>query len=279
MKKWGIRAAFIMGVFLCFYPFVSSLISKHQQEDTIATYEKAVEKDESEINEMINEANNYNYKLFQSKGGIWETNDLFDDETYNSILDFTGTGIMGSLSIPKINVNLPIYHGTDEEVLSNGVGHLQGTSFPIGGENTHSALSGHRGLPSSKLLVRLDELEEDDYFFIRTGIETLAYKVCKIQVVKPEDTSAIEIQAGGDLVSLITCTPYGLNTHRLIVTGTRVEFEEKTYDSIEESIPSGREILMTFLPFVIIIIIFFLYVRDKTKWERNHMKKIRSNRR
>lgn len=265
MKKWGIRIVFAAGLLLSCYPIASNLIKQYQQREIIATYEEAAGQEEGKANEMIDEAMNYNSLLYQSQGGILEGKDLFDDDIYNSMLDFTETGIMGSLLIPKIDVSLPIYHGTDEESLANGVGHIQGTSLPVGGENTHSALSGHRGLPSSKLLVRLDEMEGGDYFFIKIGVETLAYKVCEIQVVEPEETSVLDIQAGDDRVSLITCTPYGINTHRLIVTGERVEYQEKTYDSIETAMPSGREILMTIFPFLSILIILLFYIRDRKR--------------
>ena len=123
------------------------------------------------------------------------------------LLNPTGTGIMGSLDIPKIGAELPIYHGTDEEVLSKGIGHLPGSSLPVGGKSTHSVLTGHRGLPQSKLLTRLDEMEKGDYFFLHVQGETMAYKVSEIQVVKPEEIEVLEIQEGEDLCSVITCTP------------------------------------------------------------------------
>ena len=217
------------------------------------------------MNSMIEEARKYNNLLYQSYGGVLESQNLLSNDVYYEQLDLTGTGIMGTLDIPKINVNLPIYHGTDEESLANGIGHLIGTSLPVGGENTHSAISGHRGLPSSKLLVRLDEIEMGDYFFIRVGKETLAYRVCDINVVDPEDTSSLEIESGKDLVSIITCTPYGLNTHRLIVTGTRVEYEQSSYEAIDTALPSGREILLTAAPFLFLVVIFIIVVIDRRK--------------
>lgn len=162
---------------------------------------------------------------------------------------------MGSIEIPSINVNLPIYHGTSDEVLSAGVGHLNGSSLPIGGVNTKSILTAHRGLPSSKLFTRLDELVEGDLFFIRVLNETLAYKVNDIQVIEPEDVAGLEIEEGKDLVSLITCTPYGLNTHRLVVTGGRTEYEPAIYESIESKNMSIREYIFLAIPFVFLTII------------------------
>ena len=175
---------------------------------------------------------------------------------------------MGSLEIPKIDVNLPIYHGTGEEALSSGVGHLKGTSLPIGGSNTHAVLSGHRGLPSSKLLIRMDEIEKGDYFFIKICNQTLAYKVISIKVVDPEDVSSLEIKVNEDLVSLVTCTPYGINTHRLIVTGTRSEYEESNYDTIQESLPSFREMLFTLLPFILVLFRVIMNYMDRRNLKR-----------
>ena len=190
---------------------------------------------------------------------IWGGCTSFGDASYASLLDTTGTGGMGSMDIPKIGVELPIYHGTSEEVLSKGIGHLQGSSLPVGGESTHSILTGHRGLPQSKLLTRLDELEEGDYFFFHVLDETLAYQVTEIQVVKPEEVSVLKIQEGQDLASIITCTPYGLNTHRLIVTGKRVPYEAKQANSMGEELPSARELVFTLLPFAFLLL-FLLYI-------------------
>lgn len=130
--------------------------------------------------------------------------------------------ILGSIEIPKINVNLPVYQGTDEETLKKGVGHISWSSPPIGGINTHSLLAGHRGLPGALLFTRLNELKEGDLFYIKINKKTLVYKVCNIKVVKPEETEELSIQEGRDLLSLVTCTPYGINTHRLVVTGERM---------------------------------------------------------
>ena len=190
---------------------------------------------------------------------IWGGCTSFGDASYASLLDTTGTGVMGSLDIPKIGVELPIYHGTSEEVLSKGIGHLQGSSLPVGGESTHSILTGHRGLPQSKLLTRLDEMEKGDYFFFHVLNETLAYQVTEIQVVKPEEVSILKIQEGQDLASIITCTPYGLNTHRLIVTGKRVPYEAKKANSMGEELPSARELVFTLLPFAFLLL-FLLYI-------------------
>ena len=156
---------------------------------------------------------------------------------------------MGSLEIPKISVNLPIYHGTDEEVLSTGIGHMEGTSLPIGGNNTRTILAGHRGLPNSKLFTRLDELEKGDYFFIHVLDEVLAYEVIDIEVIEPEDSGKLGVAPEKDLATLLTCTPYGLNTHRLIVTGERVAYDEVEYGLIKKELMSFRELFFAILPF------------------------------
>lgn len=266
MKKWRKRAMFILGFLLCLFPIISNVVEQWRQKDAIATYQQVVKsKQESEIANLIEQAEKYNSLLFQFQGAMIDQMDLYDENYYNQLLDCTGTGIMGNLEIPKIDVNLPIYHGTGEDSLANGVGHLLGTSLPVGGQNTHSVLSGHRGLPSSKLLVRLDEIDIGDYFYIRTGNQILAYRVEEINVVEPDDSSKLKIQAGEDLVSLVTCTPYGLNTQRLIVTGTRVEYEEQTYESIEEGVPSFRELLFTLLPFVLVIFMVILNYTDRRR--------------
>lgn len=269
MKKWLKPTLFLIGFLLCVYPLISNVIEQRRQNDAVATYKKAVEgTKKDDLTEIWNQAQEYNKLLYQSQGAVVNDVDLLSDEEYNSQLNASDIGVMGSLDIPKINVNLPIYHGTGDEALANGVGHIQGTSLPVGGENTHAVLSGHRGLPSTKLLVRLDEMEKGDYFFIRTCNQTLAYKVIKIEVVEPNEVEILQIQSEEDLVSLVTCTPYGINTHRLIVTGTRVEYEESEYQAIDQAIPSIRELLITGLPFVFVglLLIFTLWDR-REKYE------------
>lgn len=275
MNKWVKRLIFVIGFMLCFIPIISNVIVHRNQQKAIATYQQTVNTtDNDQIKESMESAYKYNSLLYQMQGAIVDDLDLISDESYNKQLNHTGNGIMGSLEIPKINVNLPIYHGTGDEALANGVGHIQGTSLPVGGENTHAVLSGHRGLPSSKLLVRLDEMEVDDYFFLRVGNETLAYKVIDIVVVEPDDVSNLEVKVGEDLVSLVTCTPYGINTHRLIVTGSRVTYEETDYESINATMPSIRECVMTALPFLFVLLILVLHFVDRRKLKNDKNKKI-----
>ena len=185
--SWTVRLLIVIGISLCSIPLVSSIHSSMQQNNMISTYESKVKHtDKAKINEQIQKAHNYNDMLFQTMGasvGDIDT-DILSDESYENILNLTGKGIMGSIEIPKIGVNLPIYHGTSDDVLSNGVGHLQNSSFPVGGENTRTVLTGHRGLPNAKLFTRLDELKKDDLFYIRVGNKTLAYQIYKIEIVK-----------------------------------------------------------------------------------------------
>lgn len=266
-KKWKFPVFFTVGLILCCFPAVSNLYQQRCQADAVATYRQAVDRSlEEKMEEALESAREYNDMLYQSgEDAVVDQMDttLLGEESYRRQLDVAGNGIMGSLEIPRINVKLPIYHGTDNEVLSSGIGHLQGTSLPVGGESTHSVLTGHRGLPSSKLLVRLDEIEEGDLFFLRIGESTLAYKVMEIKIVEPEDTSCLKIQPDKDLVSIVTCTPYGINTHRLVVTGKRVEYKKAEHQAMKEGVPSVREIIITALPFVFVLVALILYIKDR----------------
>ena len=266
-RKWLLRIIFLAGFLLLLYPLISNMVHQRQQSDAVASYDSAVSnRSEEEIQEILNQATEYNNMLFQSNGAIVDNMDtsILSDESYNSLLN-QANGIMGSIEIPKIDVDLPIYHGTEDDVLSVGVGHIQGTSLPVGGENTHCVLSGHRGLPGSSLFTRLDEMKEGDLFFLSVMGETLAYKVYDIQVVDPDNTEVLEITAGKDDVSLVTCTPYGLNTHRLVVTGERVPYEESEYNSISSELPSLRELLFIAIPFVLLAVAGGLKFKDWRK--------------
>ena len=262
---------FWAGFLICIFPVISNMVERQRQADAVATYRQTMEKeDEKEIEEKWSQANEYNEMLFQAKGGIVEET---EEKKYEELLNIHGTDIMGSLEIPKIQVELPIYHGTEDEVLSNGIGHLEGTSLPIGGENTHSVLTGHRGLPSSKLLVRLDEMKIGDLFFIHTYKEVMAYKVEEIMVVKPEDTAWMEIKDEKDLVSLVTCTPFGINSHRLIVTGRRVDYKEKEYIKIKPQFPSVREIIVTVFPILFVVSVGVIQIKNRIQTYRRQRRR------
>ena len=221
------KPLFIIGLSLLLLPLGFRWLQSRQQEDVIATFEAELEdKGKSELEESLAKAEKYNQRLFE-EGWI-------DGEDYEQQLNLMGNGMMGSLTIPKIEVRLPIRHGTKEEVLADSVGHLKESSLPVGGENTHSVLTGHRGVPDAQLFTRLDELEQGDLFYVCVCGQKLCYRVCEIQTVRPEETEMTSIQSGRDLVSLVTCTPYGLNTHRLIVTGERVPEEKETEANVKK---------------------------------------------
>lgn len=265
-RKISSALVFIIGFILCSYPLASNMVERQYQKDAVATYTKKVESFEKrDTRKYLDEANAYNRMLYQSAGmeaGELD-NSILSENSYYDILNISGTGVMGSIEIPKINVNLPIYHGTSEEVLSTGAGHLERSSFPVGGANTRAVLTGHRGLPNSKLFTRLDELEIGDLFFLDVLDETLAYKVIDIEIIEPENTDVLNIVPDKELVTLITCTPYGINSHRLLVTGERIEYEKKEHDSIKREMMSFRELFFTCIPFLFLIIAVVSAVRTK----------------
>lgn len=217
---------FFVGVSVLLYPTVSDYWNSLHQSQAIATYADSVENmDEQDYEKLWDAAVRYNQKLFQSGHGLGLKDE--EKEEYNELLDVSGTGIMSYVEIPKIKCSLPIYHGTDEGVLQIAVGHIEGSSLPVGGLNTHCVLSGHRGLPSAKLFSNLDKLEEGDIFMIRTLDQTLTYEVDQIRIVLPDEVEDLKIEEGKDLCTLVTCTPYGINTHRLLVRGHRVANQEE----------------------------------------------------
>ena len=217
---------FFVGVSVLLYPTVSDYWNSLHQSQAIATYADSVENmDEQDYEKLWDAAVSYNQKLFQSGHGLGLKDE--EKEEYNELLDVSGTGIMSYIEIPKIKCSLPIYHGTDEGVLQIAVGHIEGSSLPVGGLNTHCVLSGHRGLPSAKLFSNLDKLEEGDIFMIRTLDQTLTYEVDQIRIVLPDEVDDLKIEEGKDLCTLVTCTPYGINTHRLLVRGHRVANQEE----------------------------------------------------
>lgn len=276
-RIWFTRVVFILGFLLLCYPLVSSRMQSKEQKEAVNSYKDAVgNKSNEEIEKMKKDAEKYNDVLFQCQGAIVDNSDMgmLSDESYNSLLLQSDTGVMGSLEIPKIDVDLPIFHGTGDDVLSTSIGHQQGTSLPIGGENTHSCLTGHRGLPGAKLFTRLDEIVKDDLFFINVLGETHAYKVNDIRVVTPEEAEIFvaTIDAGKDVVTLVTCTPYGLNTHRLLVSGERVPYEKVEYESISSTLPSIRELIFTALPFVLLAIVAVMKIVDWRKSKQNEKK-------
>lgn len=211
------------------YPFAGQLVNRRSQSTVIAAYEEEVEElSEERREELLFEAQAYNEAL--ADAGQTAIQDAFsasleESEAYEGLLDTDGDGMMGYLDIPSVHIALPIYHGTSADVLEKGAGHLEGTSLPIGGENVHAVISAHNGLPSKLMFTDLDRLQEGDLFFLTVLGERLAYRVEEIHVISPHETELLRITEGEDRVTLLTCTPYGVNSHRLLVQGLRTESE------------------------------------------------------
>lgn len=252
-SRWPRVLIFVIGFLLCVYPLISSAYQSWQQGQLIRSFESTVDQmDETDIDSIWKETEEYNSMLFQTQGLSIGSIDAAILSRYDELLDTNNNGIMSRLEIPKIGVSLPVYHGTEDEVLNVGAGHLEGTSLPTGGDSTHSVITGHRGLPNAKLFTRLDEIEEGDLLFLETLDKKLAYQVTDIRVVEPEDLEIMRIEPDRDLVSLVTCTPYGINTHRLVVTGERVEYSERQKAEIGEQLPGIRELVFMVLPFILL---------------------------
>ena len=211
---------FVVGLSVLLYPSISNYVNAKHASKAISLYSSAIDNaSDDAIAGMLRIAESYNRALAGEPGAFY-----FPDTVkgYETALDVTGTGIMGYIDIGKIGVQLPIYHGVDPAVLQVGVGHLEGTSLPIGGKSSHCVLSGHRGLPSARLFTDLDQMEVGDTFVITVLRQTLVYQVDQIKVVLPSETGDLQIEDGKDYCTLLTCTPYGINSHRLLVRGVRV---------------------------------------------------------
>lgn len=273
-KKWMSRlmtllivVVFVAGLSFLLYPTVSNLWNQAHQSRAIATYTEQVEKlDDSSNKEMLKAARKYNKELLK-KADHWKLSKK-DKKKYESLLDVSGTGIMGYIEIPKIACSLPVYHGTDEGALQIAIGHLEGSSLPVGGKSSHCVLSGHRGLPSARLFTDLDQMEEGDTFILNILGHKLAYEVDQIKVVLPEKMSDLEIQEGKDLCTLVTCTPYGINTHRLLVRGHRVKYvETKVQEQKEVSKPKTdtRLVIAGAAVGAVVLFIIIFAVRHRRK--------------
>ena len=213
--------AFFIGLSVLLYPSISSYWNSKTQSEAIVDYESMLSQYKPEdYTAIFAEADAYNKQLAQLNEPLVEHNRLPD---YNSILNVGGTGMMGYITVPKISQELPVYHGTSDGVLSVAVGHLQGTSLPVGGENTHCVVSAHRGLPTAVLFTHLDRMEIGDIFYFTILDRTITYEVDQIRIVEPDDASLIQIKDGKDYCTLLTCTPYGINTQRLLVRGHQID--------------------------------------------------------
>ena len=217
----------LVGLSLLLYPTVSDYWNSLHQSRAIAGYtERVAQMDTVDYEVMWSAAEEYNRRLLEDTGNRYRMSDE-EQEAYDSLLDVTETGIMGYVEIPKLKTSLPIYHGTDDAVLQIAVGHLAGSSLPVGGAGSHCVLTGHRGLPSAKLFTNLDEMEEGDTFSLHVLDQTLTYEVDQIRIVKPEELEDLAIEPDKDYCTLVTCTPYGINSHRLLVRGHRISNAEQ----------------------------------------------------
>lgn len=226
----------LLGIGILVYPSLSEYLSERNSSRTTASYDDSVSQMEQDrLDEMLAQAQEYNRQLAQVSAGQAPQSDEdgnpITPESYWDLLNVDSTGMMGYIEIPKLNTTIPIYHGSSEEVLQVGVGHLQNTSLPVGGESTHAALSGHRGLPTRSLFTDLDKMEIGDRFYIKILNETLCYTVDQILTVLPSEMEALAIEPGQDYVTLITCTPYGINSHRLLVRGVRTPYDPQEYET------------------------------------------------
>lgn len=270
-----------IGICLAAYPFVSNYLYELRQDEVITDYvtdvenqgDRAVEEEKQKVVEYNKSLLNANVVLI----------DPFDPdairnaqaEPYNSLLNLNGDGVMGFLYIPAIDVRLSIYHGTSAEVLESGVGHLEYTSMPMGGEGTHTVMSAHTGLPGKKLFTDLELLEEGDIFYIYVLDEVLAYQVDRIKVTEPDDVSELSIYHDKDYVTLVTCTPYGVNSHRLLVRGERIPYEEAEAVSQETEKKTGSQwmrqyfygVIVGLIIFLILLMIFFKLRSWRKKYE------------
>ena len=262
----------IAGVCILAYPTFSDWWNNMHQSRAIAGYvETVANMDKEDYQQMISEAEAYNRKLL-TKTNRYELSEE-DLEEYNSILDVTGTGIMGYVEIPSIGVELPIYHGTDEAVLQVAIGHIEGSSLPVGGAGTHSVISGHRGLPSAKLFTDIDQLEYGDQFMIQVLDKTLTYQVDKIRIVLPNELQDLEIEPEQDYCTLITCTPYGVNTHRLLVRGTRVENPEGIADVTADAVQLEPVLVAPLVaaPMLLLLIIWLFISTSHNRREKESL--------
>lgn len=274
MKKKGnfttmlLILVLLAGLSLLLYPSVSDYYNSFHQTRAIATYaEQVAGLDNGTYDQLWEDARAYNRSLLERSNQYILSQ--AQKEEYERLLDISGQGIIGYIEIPEIDVSLPIYHGTEESVLQVAVGHLEWTSLPVGGESTHCVLSGHRGLPSAKLFTNLDKLVVGDTFLLRILDEVLTYEVDQIRIVEPQDMDALQIVEGQDYCTLVTCTPYGINSHRLLVRGHRIDniAEAKTIRVTADAIQIEPLLVapIVALPMLLLLLIFLLLPRRRRR--------------
>ena len=261
-------AALFIGIFLILYPTVSEHINAMHQSKAIQSYNDITDTMSSEQHDrMIEAAREYNSRLASAENPIIEPERVAG---YYSTLDITGTGIMGYLTIEKIKVELPIYHSVNDNVLQIAVGHLPGTSLPVGGKGTHTVMSGHRGLPSARLFTDLDKLEKGDIFYITVLSDVLTYQVDQIKTVKPYEIDDLKTDPDKDYCTLFTCTPYGINSHRLLVRGVRIETREeyKVYVANDVFIVSPYIVAPVIAAPILLVLLIILMIKGGKKQKK-----------
>ena len=285
LKTIFVALLFLTGLSVLLYPFIANQWNSYRQSKLISNYTQSIEDQNNE--ETIDYemqwamAKAYNDNLMPmilpDSFAIAEMSDR--DEAYMACLNLNGDEIMGLVEIPKIKVKIPIYHTTDEDVLQLGAGHLEGSSLPVGGESTHAVISAHRGLPSATLFTDLDKMEEGDHFLLHILDDILCYEVDQVNIIEPEDTECLSVEEGEDLVTLLTCTPYGVNSHRLLVRGHRVPYVPEEVHKESTSSLMGVSMHSNYLFWVIFglvitgIFILFLYLREKKLRRRRKLQK------
>lgn len=271
LSKFALPFIFIMGLGLLTYPTISDYWNSFHQSEAIMSYTKSVSKMSTEdYKHILASAKQYN----TTHSMDWNFSDE-DKAAYEKELNFNNDGSMGYIDIPKINVKLTIFHGTDESVLQTSIGHLEGTSLPVGGKGTHSVLSGHRGLPSAKLFSDLDQLREGDTFTIHVLNETLTYEVDQIRVVEPTDLSNLTIDPDQDYVTLVTCTPYGINTHRLLVRGHRIANSDGGANVISDAVQIKPIYIAPFLATPIcVVLLMYIFIITSKHYRKKHANRV-----
>ena len=258
----------LIGIGLISYPSVSDWWNSFHQTRAVASYAAAVSQMKTEdYDRLFAEADDYNRKL-AGTGMKWSMTDE-EIQEYNSILDISENGIMGYIDIPRIRQTLPIYHGTDDAVLQIAIGHLAGTSLPVGGDSTHCVVSGHRGLPSARLFTDLDRLIVGDIWTMTVLNRTVTYEVDQIRIVEPEDLSELQIVQGSDYCTLLTCTPYGINTHRLLVRGHRIPNLDGDANVTADAMQVDQTLVAMVVAVIILLILVIILLTVSSKWYRD----------
>lgn len=254
----------IIGFLIFLYPTIANLVAKLNQAEVIKDYSAKIETlDEEKILEEYQKAINYNLELIDKNNIVdpfMQRESSEEKIEYESILNINNDNVLGIIEIPKIDVKMPIYHGTSDEVIEKGVGHLRQSSFPIEGQTVHSVLTSHTGLPKAKLFTNLDKLEIGDLFYISILNKNFCYKVCDIKIVLPEEVDSLKVRINENLCTLITCTPYGVNSHRLLVTGEFTEYKEPQKENIVEKITKNENYLGLIVLLALIFLLLCIFI-------------------